>query len=355
MKYFLLIFIALILRLGAYAQAAYTITGTVKNSKGDKVQSATVFIAGTQKMTMTNSDGDYSFKGIIPGNYIVVVNMLGYSSVKQAIALNERSEVLNLVLADKEIALQEVVISDKKQSPKDLKRFTQYFLGRMYDPKLCKILNPEIINFSHTDTTLTATTDDFLIIENQFLGYRIKYLLKIFSVGRSDGWHHFDGEYTFESMEGSPSKEYYWAENRKSAYKGSKMHFLRTLYAGTTRKEGFLLYKVTSESPLIIERNPSDAQQFVTPIDGNFVSADTKQRVMIVYDTQKAAQPDVISSKPPKKYFGLFGMPPKFTLFKFIAKVDSRGSITDRSWDNSFGYWPLFGVAHQLPFEYQPN
>jgi hypothetical protein len=355
MKYFLLVFIALILRLGAHAQVAYTITGNVKNSKGEKVQSATVFIAGTQKMTMTNADGDYSFKGIIPGNYIVVVNMLGYSSVKQSVVVSNGSETLNLVLADKEIALQEVVISGKKQSPKDLKRFTRYFLGQMYDPKLCKIVNPEIINFAHTDTTLTATTDDFLVIENQFLGYRVKYLLKIFSVGKSDDWHNFDGEYTFEPLEGSREMINTWVKNRKTTYEGSKMHFLRSLYAGTTRKEGFLLYKVTSDDPLIIERNPTDARQFVTTTDSGFVKADTKPRIMIVYDKQKAGLPDVLSDKPPKKYFALMGMPYRFTLLKFTAKVDSRGSITDRTWDIGFGYWPLFGVAHQLPFEYQPN
>ncbi|MBC7399867.1 MAG: carboxypeptidase-like regulatory domain-containing protein [Mucilaginibacter sp.] len=355
MKYFLALLTVLFLRIDTKAQGTYIISGTVKNSKGEKVQSATVFVAGTQNMTMTNAEGEYSFKGIIPGNYLVVVNMLGYNSVKHAITVNERSETLNLILADKEIALQEVVISGKQQSPKDLKRFTRYFLGQVYDPKLCKILNPEIINFAHTDTTLTATTDDFLVIENQLLGYRIKYLLKIFSVGRSDDWHNFDGEYTFEPLEGSPAMQDYWVKNRKATYEGSKMNFLRSLYAVTTRKEGFLLYKVTSDNPLIIERNPKDAQQFVTRTDSGFIKADTKPGVMVVYDKQKAALPDVLSDKPPKKYFALMGMPYRFTLLKFAAKVDSRGSITDRTWDLSFGYWPLFGVAHQLPFEYQPN
>ncbi len=355
MKYFLALLTVLFLRIEIHAQATYTISGTVKNTKGEKIQSATVFITGTQKITMTNADGSFSFKNIIPGNYQVVVNILGYNSLKQDITVKNGPEILDLKLADKEIALKEVVIATKQQSPKDLKRFTKVFLGFKHDPKLCKILNPEIITFGHNDTTMTATTDDFLIIDNQFLGYRIKYLLKTFFYRNSGGGYFYDGDYSFEPLKGTAEQQQLWDKNREKAYENSRMHFLRSLYTGTTRKEGFLIYRCTTNKSWTIERNTSDPQQFVTRTDSNFMNVNIDPRIMIVYDKVKAAQPDVISTKPPKTYVIFLGLPQDFTFLILTSKVDSRGSIAGYTNYRCLGYWPVYGVAHQLPFEYQPN
>jgi hypothetical protein len=354
MKYFLALLTVLILRLDTYAQVTYSISGTVKNTKGEKIQSATVFITGTQKTTMSIADGSFSFKGIYPGNYVVVVNMLGYNSVKQAVTVTNHPETIDLVLADKEIALQEVVIAAKQQSPKDLKKFNKIFLGLRYDPKLCKILNPEIINFGHNDSTMTASTDDFLIIDNQFLGYRIKYLLKKFYCRNNSNGHFYDGDYSFEPLTGSVEQQQVWGKNRAKAYENSRMQFLRSLYTGTTRKEGFLIYRCTTNKSWTIERNTSDPQQFVTRTDSNFMNVNIDPRIMIVYDKGKAAQPDVISTKPPKTYVIFLGLPQDFTFLILTSKVDSRGSIADYTSYRCLGYWPVYGVAHQLPFEYQP-
>ena len=247
------------------------------------------------------------------------------------------------------------MVGAKKQSPKDLKRFTKFFLGGRYDTKLCTILNPEIINFGHTDTTLTATTDNFLIVENKFLGYRIKYLLKSFFCRNSGGGYLFDGEYTFEPLIGTVEQQYLWDKNRKIAYEGSMMHFLRTLYTGTSRKDGFLVYRSITDRYSNVKRNPSDPQHFVTRIDSNTIKVNIDTLVMVIYDKVKAAQADVINEKNTKRYFSIFNMPQNFTLYKLTAKVDSRGSVTDRTFIHYYGYWGVFGVANQLPFEYIPD
>jgi len=337
-----------------FAQGTYSMSGTVTDTTGARIQSATVFIASTEKMTSTNADGIFTFTGLKSGNYLVVVNMLGYESVKQAVTINDHDETLHLMIHDKKNILKEVVVGAKKQSPKDLKKFTEFFLGHSYDPEQCKILNPELINFGHTDTTLTATSDDFLIIENKILGYRVKYLLKSFYC-RSNGFHFFDGDYSFEPLTGTAEQQRLWDRNRKVAYQGSSMHFLRSLYAGTTRKEGFLVYRSTTDKALILEPNPSDPQQFVTRSDSSTISVNIMPMVLIVHDKEKAAKPDVISNKKPKKYTFGFGLPARFTLYKLVAKIDSRGSIANFTFVYDFGYWGIFGVANQLPFEYSPD
>ncbi|GAA4087600.1 carboxypeptidase-like regulatory domain-containing protein [Mucilaginibacter panaciglaebae] len=353
MKY-LFSLILFFFQFGAFAQATYTIGGTVIEATGAKIQSATVFIAGTQNITATDEQGNFVFRNLLPGNYQLVVNMMGYNSHKQSVTIKSRSETLNIIITGKKNALNEVVVGAKKQLPKDLKRFTRFFLGYMRDPQLCRIVNPGLINFSHTDTTLTATTDDFLIIENEILGYRVKYLLKSFFC-KPNGFYFFDGDYTFEPLVGTAKQQRIWNKNRKTAYEGSAMHFLRALYAGTTRKEGFLVYRSTTDDALILERNPSDPQQFVTRKDSNSISVNIKPMVLVVQNKEKAAQLDVISNKEPKKYIMGIGLPQRYTLFKLKAEVDSRGSITGRDTYLDFGYWGVFGVANLLPFEYKPE
>lgn len=354
MKYLFSLIIIFAIHVGLFAQTTYTIGGTVTDGTGAKIQAATVFIAGTEKQTMTDADGAFSFGGLSPGNYEVVVNMLGYNSVKRPVTIKDHLEILDLKITEKKIALNEVTIGARKQSPKDLKKFIRFFLGRMYDSEYCKILNPEIVNFGHTDTTLTATTDDFLLIENNYLGYRIKYLLKSFFC-KSDGFHFFDGDFSFEPLTGTEQQQKFWDRNRRKAYEDSDLHFLRALYAGTTRKEGFLVYRSTTDQALILEPNPVDPQQFITHTDSSSVTVKISPMVMVVYDKQKAAQPDIISDKKPKKYTLLLGLPARFTLLRLAAKVDSRGSLIDRDIIFNYGYWGALGVANQLPFEYKPE
>jgi len=356
MKFFLALLTALVFTANVKGQVTFAIIGTVKNERGEKLQSATVFIAGTEKVTSADNDGQYKFSGLLPGNYLVVVNMLGYNPLRQMIVVKNRSQTLDLVLNNKEIALNEVVIATQKQSPKDMKKFTRIFLGSRYEPKLCKIINPEHIHFGHTDSTLTATSDDFLIIENRMLGYRVKYLLASFYCRKSDSFYFFDGEYTFEPLTGSAEQQRVWDINRRVAYDGSMMHFLRALYAGTTRKEGFLVYKSKSNRAIILEANPSDPQQYVTHSDtGSAVTANIDTMVLVVQNKEKAAKPDLISDKKPRHYLTTLGLPFKFTLFKIASKVDSRGSVADRKTLYIYGYWGVFGISDMLPFEYNPK
>jgi len=355
MKYFLALLAIIILRFDSKAQATYTISGTVKNTKGEKIQSATVFITGTQKMTMTDADGVFSFKNLIPGNYQVVVNMLGYNSVKQDVTVKNGPETLTLTVDSKEIALKEVVIAAKKLSKRNMNFFYQYFMGPSYDPKKYKIINPEIIDFIDTDTALTATTSDFLIIENKVLGYRVKYLLKRFIRWYEQRGSYYDGDYIFEPMEGSPAQEYIWAENRKKTYYGSVMHFYRSAYAGTTRKEGFLVYQKDPDSKSAfasVQRNPTDVEKLVTRTDSNYIDIKINPYVNIVYDPEKAAKPDEDNTDKTKSL--AFSLGNKGSLVMVTGKVDSRGSLAVKNVRYQ-GYWSTQRVCNLLPFEYKPD
>lgn len=352
MRYFIILFIGLILRLDVSAQAVYAISGTVKNTKGESLQAATVFIAGSEKATVTDTQGSFRFTGLNPGAYQIVVNMLGYKPLKQDVALNDRSETLSLTLAENDVALNEVIIRAKKISKEDLSTFIRYFMGESYDPKYCKILNTEQLDFVKTDTMLKASTSDFLIIENYRLGYRIKYLLKTFFYNYQLKQTYYDGDYTFESLTGAPKQQKTWANNRKKAYEGSVMHFYRSVYAGTARKEGFLIYRGLNDGGLIAENNPTDAEGFVTRTDSNFVIMKAKPWVYVLYNKKMAAKPN---NEITRATAFVDVLSERNTIFSIDAKIDGRGSMSGTGDVSYRGFWASKRVAEQLPFEYIPD
>jgi hypothetical protein len=101
---------------------------------------------------------------------------------------------LNFTLQDKSITLKEVKIGDSSGRAKMLQTFKTKFLGFTTNGLSCKILNTELLEFTTAGSVLSATSSDFLIIENFGLGYRIKYLLKNFSFNSATHITAYDGD-----------------------------------------------------------------------------------------------------------------------------------------------------------------
>ncbi|WP_429382505.1 carboxypeptidase-like regulatory domain-containing protein [Mucilaginibacter sp. UYCu711] len=354
MKNILALLVFILLQLNIYAQGTYSISGTVKNGNGELMESATVFLAGSEKVVATNAQGAFRFNGISPGTYQVVITMIGYTSAKQNIIVQNKSESLNLILGYKQIVLDEVVIGDKGAREKHFKRFVTYFMGETRNAKACKILNPDVIEFTTYKGVLQATSSDFLIIENPNLGYRVKYLLKKFSDNNATGVTLYDGDSVFEPLTGTEEQQKLWTKNRRAAYEGSLMHYLRSLYAGTSRKEGFLVYKITSPFlPLSIESIPIYAEQMIRRPDSNFFSFKVSARFYVLYDKKKAAKEDRSSvSTILMDYLDNTG-----SIFKLDTdtKVDKRGSYSDYKDKLIQNFWGRQRVGDQLPLEYVPD
>jgi len=83
-----------------------------------------------------------------------------------------------------------------------------------------------------------------LEIENQALGYKIKYLLTDFTFNTNTKEIHYEGPVLFTEMEGTPKRGHRWLENRKQAYEGSMMHFLRSVMSDRLEEEGFRVLRL---------------------------------------------------------------------------------------------------------------
>ena len=337
----------------SYAQVNFTISGIVKNARGEAIDAATVFINGSKQITKTDIKGEFVFNNVNPGTYQLVVNMIGYASVKQNVVIQAQPVKLNITLNEKQVVLAEVVIGDGSQRAQQIKTFIKNFLGESANAKSCTLTNPELLEFSTRQTLLEATTSDFLLIENKNLGYKIRYLLRNFRFNSGTGITSYDGESLFENMEGNAEQQALWKFNRRKAYDGSFMHYLRSLYANTTRQEGFLTYNILNRTaPLELDPKPVDMEQFLFTIDSNFVELKFKRRFYIYHNTKQAAQEDKISedksvTKPMDKEGSIM------TLFLDNAILDKKGSYVDYRSFYIQGYWGKKRLGDQLPFEYQ--
>ncbi len=222
------------------------ITVVVKDSDTDKpVPFVNVWLSNTSLGSASNENGQYTIRNVPFGNYVLVYSHVTYSPQRKNIHLS-KSLLRVTTVRMKELLYEsgEVVVSsmDQKEWKEYYKKFEEEFLGQTSNASHCKIINPEVLMFEKdVDTNgYTAHASGLLEIENNALGYRINYLLVDF-ISYNDRLR-FAGVPQFVEMIPSDNQEMeLWRENRLKSYQGSLRHFLASLPAGTTNKEGFLV------------------------------------------------------------------------------------------------------------------
>lgn len=236
--------------------AQTNITGRVIN-KTDKaaLPHASVFLNTATVGTQTDSKGNFTLSNVKTGSYELVVSVVGYNTYHENITINNSPVTLpEIELTAKTISLQQVTIkpADDPYRSKYLDQFETEFLGKSQLADECKIINPEMLDFVFDDKTnkLTASSVDFLIIDNKALGYRLKYLLTNFVNERKDSRSlktHYEGSVLFEEMKGTTDQKKQWQQKRREVYDNSSMHFFRAIIANRVHEEGFKVLQYANE------------------------------------------------------------------------------------------------------------
>ena len=361
------------------AQETFAISGIVTDEKHEPIKSATVFISGSQQATATDANGRFTFGGMAAGNYLLSAKMLGYAMASQPVTIHDKSVNIAFSIEVKPLMLNEVKISVDKDWEKHYAIFKKQFLGTSVNAKKCVIVNPEIIHFNSKrigsyDILLKAEADDFLIIENKQLGYRIKYLLKSFQYNSDTHLTFYDGDNSFEELEGTDDQKKAWVQNRSTVYKGSLMHFLRSVFANTVLNEGFITNQLFKSSNVFDPQtymNPSPVKfdSLVTTVDTSFISFKFSA-LNISYDPEKALgvkkselKKEAMNNTPLDKSnsqnnslaVNQTGKSSQVLLHLKEAIIDARGSVSTGY--RTFlirGKWADSRIADQLPFEYLP-
>lgn len=228
------------------AQSTYTISGTIKDNK-ETLPGAAIYVSGYKIATVSNEEGKFTLPKLLPGSYDILVQLMGYLPYSKNVVISDKPVTLNVTLQENVNLLREVVIKPDPNRAYLLALFKDFFIGKTPNAVNCKILNTDvlIIDDDKTQRLLTIKASDFLIIENKALGYRLKYLLEYFEYDYKTKIIFYAGHPFFEDMKGNNASKKRWEKNREIAYKGSFLHFFRSLYQNKVTEEGFVINKIS--------------------------------------------------------------------------------------------------------------
>ena len=237
LKWFLLFLLALPL----FCFSQYTISGKILSTADEKpVANASVFLNNSVAGGKTADNGDFKITNVRPGQYDLVVSIIGFQTFHQNILVSNDTTLTRIKISPKTIVLNEVKIQPHDNWKRDYDIFKRLFLGTSENAAQCKILNPDLLDLDNNLQTgvFKASSYDFLEIENRALGYKIRYLLSDFTNDSKAGVLYYEGSASFEELKGSARQKRRWAKNRLKAYYGSSMHFLRSVISNSVDEEG---------------------------------------------------------------------------------------------------------------------
>ena len=312
------------------------ITGLVTNS-GTKtpIPRASVFLSNSAVGSATAEDGRYTLSGIRPGQYTLVVTILGYENYEKTVLVGREPIKMDIELTQKPLMLREVVISSTADWKKNYEWFKKDFIGTDDNAKNCIVVNPHVLNlvYNRTKETLTADAIEFLVVENKALGYRVKFLLKDFKSDKISNLIYREGQQLFEELPGSAEQKKKWHEKREEAYYGSAMHFYRSLYTDKLTEEGFTMYTLKrSLNPL---RPPDEVIRHKVNLFKSVRNADSANYYINLSNLSKYYHESLM--KPPLQEFevlsrtqaqGIFAM--HFTYNLYITYNKKRDEVYNK-------------------------
>ena len=241
----------------AFAQGK--LSGVVQDSvTHEPLAFASVFLANTTMGATTTEQGKFEFPRVPAGTYDVVGSYVGYRLAKQTITIVPGTKEVTLLLAPTGNQLGEVVVKPAPNKPEEYRKFTELFIGGSTFSEQCHISNPDDVRVMLDDSTqeLTARTKEFLQIDNDALGYHLKYYGLYFAYDKEARSITYYGQPVFEEMKPrDEAQRRLWAANRLTAYTGSLMHFLRCLYTNRLAAGSFLTQQIRVVPNPRYERN----------------------------------------------------------------------------------------------------
>lgn len=241
----------IVLFLWSLGSAAQEISGLVLDSKtNEPITGASVYYDGSAVGTITGLDGNFHIPALSGSNAVLVIRHLGYKTKK--LIQPEDTALLRIVLTEEAESLDEIIVTADPFSRKQkLKVFRLEFLGDTRGGKNSSIVNEEDIRlfFNTYSNTLSAHSDRPLIVQNDYLGYRIffeieqfKIYFKSTSLKRIDNIFHTVYEGSAQFFDVAP-RNYKVKKRRENAYEGSRMHFMRSCWKGNLHRQNFELRK----------------------------------------------------------------------------------------------------------------
>jgi hypothetical protein len=361
MKLFLTVLSLLLLSATGFTQSYYTVSGKVLSQETSQpLQGASVFAQNTTIGTATDADGN--FKLYLPnGGYDLVVTFTGHNTESKRVSSGEADNTnLQFQLKQKEKELADVSIVASSEVKDGWQKYGSFFLdefiGKTANSKSCTLRNPEVLKFffSKRKNRLKVTAAEPLLIENNALGYTIHYTLDSFTHEYTTEVSLYTGYPLFEEMPVADSlQKLKWQEARQLAYRGSVLHFMRSVYGRRLKEEGFeiqFIVKSDDRETAVSLKDPYGALNFKR--DDSLQVAEILPNQLntgIIYTKEKPAE-GFISDNPgePSAF--------QFSVLTFLPGqsiiIERNGYYYEQNELATSGYWTWDKMADLLPYDY---
>lgn len=358
MRCLILSFLSLLFSAMVFSQREFTAIGKITDdSTGLPLAGASVFCQHTTIGTITDSEGSFSLR-LPAGGYDLIVSYTGYETHEQRITASS-SAGLHIALKAQDKTMSEVVIAGSTADPDGLEKygvfFMENFIGTTPNSKECVIQNPEALQFffSKKRNRLKVRGKDPLVINNNALGYIIRYQLDSFTHEYGTDVSLYSGYPFYEEMTGLPEEQAVWQKNRLAAYKGSRLHFMRAWYDSTLKEENFFLEWVDRIHENITTfdiENPYDPFHYTVTEPGNVVINWKDSRLKVAY---RGGLPDssyLIQYQLPLYLRG------QITVLDFndVITIEPNGYFYNQANVINTGYWSWKKMADAVPYNYEP-
>lgn len=242
-------FIAVFLVTNTLVFSQEEVTGFVYDAfTSEPLIGASIYYEGTTIGVVTDQNGFFTIRASQNSTSPLVIAYLGYkdemvqpSSKPLAIYLTEQTESLDEVLIDSNSLFTRGQL---------LKVFREQFLGTTRAGQQSNIVNEDAINlyYDKNKNQLTASSDETLLIKNDYLGYEIKYKLYDFTIQyyRKTIYDldiknsYYAGTSFF--IDNSLSKKKF-LKRREKEYLGSSLQLMRVIANEHWDESDFVFYK----------------------------------------------------------------------------------------------------------------
>lgn len=348
--------------LTAFSQANYSISGRIIDAETKQpLQGASVFAENTTIGTATNNSGEF-FLRLPNGGYSIVITFTGYQTETKRVTGGEAgNNEMVIEVKRKEKALDEFVVKSTFEVADGLEKYGDFFIdnfiGKTANSSQCNIKNKEVLKFFYykRKKRLKILASEPLIIENNALGYTVKYDLDSFVHEYNSQVSIYTGYPLFQEMESSSIEQLLkWNAARKLAYNGSILHFMRSLFDKKLEAEKF-------EIQFIVKKNDKEtavplkffygALNYSKDDSSNTVSiAPRENEVAVLYKDEEAT--DLYMRANP-------GASSKFQLSVLsfspgeALDIEQNGFYYEQNDITISGYWAWEKVADMLPYDFK--
>lgn len=349
----------------AFAQSAYfKITGKViDGATSNALQAASVFAQSTTIGTATDANGNFTLT-LPNGGYDLVITFTGYETITRRITTADGDDKnIVIIIRPKVNSMEDVVVKASNEVKDGWEKygsfFLENFLGKTTNSKLCSITNKDVLKFyfSKKRNRLKVLANTPLEIENLALGYKLKYSLDSFTHEYTTQASTYTGYPLFEEMQQvSAEQKATWQANRFKAYKGSMLHFMRSVYSRSLKEEGFeiqFVAKISDRETAVklpdfygaLNYNKEDSTQMVYIIPNQPVIA-------VLYNKEEPeAGYTLLNEDEPKKY--------EQSIITIASNesiaIEQNGYYFDQNDITITGYWAWDKIADMVPYEYRPD